>query len=386
MSSTQPSPPSQVADPTSESVVSADQSEVPGTLRNLAGITWRLLVLLAGVAVIVVIFGRIFPVVFALFFAMLVTAWTQPVMKLIHRVLPKVISMILALALISAAIVGILYVVISSSISEGPKLLTSLKSGLAELEDWLQKGPLKLSDQDLNSFLSEASSYSETAAKGVATSLLGSVGSLGTLVIAGSVFLFGVIFFLLTPEKIWNWFISWLPKSVEEPVNVSGNIAWGAISGYTRGIVVIAFCDATLVFIGLTILQVPLAPALAAVVFLGAFIPVIGAPIATFFAAVVALAERGPLIALLVIVLTVIVGSFDGDVMQPLVMGKAVSLHPLAIILAIAAGSIALGIVGALIAVPIAGAVYGVAKYLTGRDPDNPFPSTQPFVPVPDTK
>jgi predicted PurR-regulated permease PerM len=307
-------------------------------------------------------------------------------MKLIHRVLPKVISMILALALISLAIVGILYVVISSSISEGPKLVTSLKSGLAELEDWLQKGPLKLSDQDLNSFLSEASSYSETAAKGVATSLLGSVGSLGTLVIAGSVFLFGVIFFLLTPEKIWNWFISWLPKSVEEPVNVSGTIAWGAISGYTRGIVVIAFCDATLVFIGLTILQVPLAPALAAVVFLGAFIPVIGAPIATFFAAVVALAERGPLIALLVIVLTVIVGSFDGDVMQPLVMGKAVSLHPLAIILAIAAGSIALGIVGALIAVPIAGAVYGVAKYLTGRDPDNPFPSTQPFVPVPDTK
>jgi predicted PurR-regulated permease PerM len=81
----------------------------------------------------------------------------------------------------------------------------------------------------------------------------------------------------------------------------------------------------------------------------------------------------------------VIVGSFDGDVMQPLVMGKAVNLHPLAIIMAIAAGSIALGIVGALIAVPIAGAVYGVAKYLTGRDPDNAYPPTQPFVPVPDT-
>ena len=79
--------------------------------------------------------------------------------------------------------------------------------------------------------------------------------------------------------------------------------------------------------------------------------------------------------------LTVIVGSFDGDVLQPLVMGKAVSLHPLAIIMAIAAGSIALGIVGALIAVPIAGAAYGVAKYLTGRDPDQPFPPTQPFVP-----
>lgn len=359
-----------------------DGAQVPQTLRNVAGLTWRLLVLVAGIAVVVVIFGAIFPVVFALFFALLVTAWTQPVMNLINRALPKVVSMILALLLIVTAIVTILYIVIRSSISEGPKLVTSLESGFKELEDWLKTGPLQLSDSNVSDLLSQASSYGQTAAKGVAAGLLSSVGSIGTLVIAGSVFLFGVIFFLLQPKQIWDWFVGWLPKSVEEPVNVSGTIAWGAISGYTRGIVVIAFCDAVLVFIGLTILQVPLAPALASVVFLGAFIPVIGAPVATFFAAVVALAERGPLIAILVVLLTVIVGSFDGDVMQPLVMGKAVSLHPLAIILAIAAGSIALGIVGALIAVPIAGATYGVAKYLTGRDPNNPYPPVKPFTPV----
>jgi predicted PurR-regulated permease PerM len=371
-----PTPPKQPAtqDPPSDGV--------PQTLRTLSGITWRLLVLLVGVGVLVLGMGRIFPVVFALFFAMLVTAWATPVMNLINKVLPKVISMILALVLIATAILTILYVVISSSIAEGPKLLASITSGINEIEKWLQDGPLKLTDDRLSSLLSEVQSYGETAAKGVGESLLASLSSVGTLVIAGSVFLFGVIFFMLTPRTIWNWFVGWLPKSVEEPVNVSGDIAWGAISGYTRGIVVIAFADATLVFIGLTILQVPLAPALSAVVFLGAFIPVIGAPVATFFAAIVALAERGPIIALLVIVLTVIVGSFDGDVLQPLVMGKAVSLHPLAIILAIAAGSIALGIVGALIAVPIVGAVYGVAKYLTGRDPDQPFPPTQPFVPA----
>ena len=354
---------------------------VPQTLRVLSGITWRLLILLAGVGVIVLGMGRIFPVVFALFFAMLVTAWASPVMKLLNKFLPKVVSMILALLLIAAGILTILYVVISSSVAEGPKLVTSIKSGISEIEKWLQEGPLKLTDERLAALITEAQSYGETAAKGVGEGLLASMGSVGTLVIAGSVFLFGVIFFMLTPNKIWDWFVGWLPKGIEEPVNVAGGIAWGAISGYTRGIVIIALADATLVFIGLTILQVPLAPALAAIVFLGAFIPVIGAPIATFFAAIVALAERGPVIALLVIVLTVIVGSFDGDVLQPLVMGKAVSLHPLAIILAIAAGSIALGIVGALIAVPIAGAVYGVAKYLTGRDPDNPYPPTQPFVP-----
>ena len=145
----------------------------------------------------------------------------------------------------------------------------------------------------------------------------------------------------------------------------------------------IALADATLVFIGLLILQVPLAPALAALVFIGAFIPIVGAPIATLFAAVVALAERGPLIALLAVLLTVVVGSFDGDVLQPLVMGKAVNLAPLAIVLAIGIGSVVLGIIGALIAVPIAGAVYGVMKYLSGRDPDRSPATTPPPTPAP---
>ena len=111
-----------------------------------------------------------------------------------------------------------------------------------------------------------------------------------------------------------------------------------------------------------------MAAGLAAVVFMGAFIPVIGAPIATLVAAVVALAANGPTTAILVIVLTVIVGSFDGDVMQPLVMGKAVSLHPLAIVTIIAVGAMTMGIVGALIAVPVASSMYAVLKYVTHKE------------------
>jgi len=359
----------------------ADDSQtsgVPATLQTLAGITWRVLVLLAGVAVLGLVMNQIFPVVIALFLAMLVTALTTPVMNFLHRLLPKVIAMLLALALIVTGIVTILFIVVRSTINESSKLVASLESGLTDIREWLKTGPLQMTDDNINNVISQAESWGTTAAKGFVGAAAGELGNLGTIIIAGSVFLFGVIFFLMTPDKIWGWVISWLPKSVASPVDTSGRIAWSSISGYTRGIVIIALADATLVFIGLTIMQVPLAPALAAVVFLGAFIPVIGAPIATFFAAVVALAERGPVIALLVILLTVVVGSFDGDVLQPLVMGKAVSLHPLAIILAIAAGSIALGIVGALIAVPIAGAVYGVAKFLTGRDPDHPWPPPAP--------
>lgn len=356
---------------------------IPDTLKSTAGIIWRVLIILAGLAVLVTIMGRIFPVVFALFFAMLVTAWTMPVMNLFHKFLPKPIAMVLALIAIGAALLAIMSIVITSSINEGPKLVSAIQSGFSGIEDWLKTGPLQFSDTQIANLLEQAESFGTTVAKGVLTGALSALGSIGTLIIAGSVFIFGVLFFLLSPEKIWGWIISWIPKKAQTHIDTSGRIAWDSIAGYTRGIVIVALCDAVLVFIGLLILQVPLAPALAAVVFFGAFIPVIGAPIATFFAALVALAERGPIVALLVILLTVIVGSFDGDVLQPLVMGKAVNLHPLAIVFAIAAGSIALGIVGALIAVPIAGAIYGVAKYLTNRDPEHPYlPATGPPKPT----
>jgi len=357
-------------------------AQVPGTLVLTAGIVWRLLVVVAGLLVAGYVLDLIFPVAFALFFALLMTAWTQPLMNVFNKVMPKVIAMVLALIIILAVVVVIVASVVSSTINEGPKLVASIQSGIAQVEDWLKTGPLQMSDDGINNMLSQVESWAKNIATGLLGDAVGALGSVGTLVIAASVFFYGVVFFLLSPKTIWGWFISWMPSRLQTPINVSGTLAWDSISGYTRGIVVVAFADALLVFVGLLILQVPLAPALSALVFLGAFIPVIGAPVATFFAAIVALAERGPLVALLVVALTIVVGSFDGDVLQPLVMGKAVSLHPLAIVFAIAAGGILLGIVGALIAVPIAGAIYKVAKYLTGRDPDNPYPPPAPVEPA----
>ena len=351
------------------------EPNVPQSLNSLAGVVWRLLVVLAGFAVLLWFFNLLFAVVFALFFAMLVTAWTKPVMKLLQRFLPKAIAMIVALVLIVSAIVIILFIVVKSSIGEGPKLVASIDSGFTDIQAWLKGDPLNMSDADVTNLLGNVQTWAESVGKSVLSGLVGQLSGIGTLIVAGSVFMFAVIFFLMTPQRIWDWLLSWIPKKYRTHIDTSGRIAWDSISGYTVGIVVVAIADATLVFIGLLILQVPLAPALAAVVFFGAFIPVIGAPVATFFAAVVALAERGPLIALLVVGLTVVVGSFDGDVLQPLVMGKAVNLHPLAIVIVIAAGSIALGIVGALIAVPIAGAIYGIAKYVTNRDPEHPYES-----------
>jgi predicted PurR-regulated permease PerM len=145
---------------------------IPEALKSTAGVIWRILVILAGLAVIGLIFNQIFAVVFALFFAMLVTAWTQPVMNLFHKVLPKVISMILALIVIISAILVILYVVVSSSISEGPKLVSSITSGFDEIKKWLQTGPLQLSDSALGNLLEAAPKALQVGLSGVRLLLL----------------------------------------------------------------------------------------------------------------------------------------------------------------------------------------------------------------------
>lgn len=345
---------------------------VAPTLAGVASVTWRVLVILTGVWVLAQIVGYVGAVVLALFFAMLMTALAGPISRTLQRFLPKVLSVVISLLLIATATVVIIGLVVRSVINEGPALVNSATAAIDQIESWLQTGPLQLSDADLDNLIQQAQQWGASFGKTLLGDAAGALGSIGTLIVAGSVFLFGVLFFMTNGERIWGWLVGWFPISARESVDVSGRIAWDSVSGYTRGIVIVALCDAVLVFVGLLILQVPLAPALAAVVFLGAFIPVIGAPIATFFAALVALAERGLVVALLTIALTIVVGSFDGDVLQPLVMGKAVSLHPLAIVTLIAAGSIGFGIVGALVAVPIGAAVYGVVKYLTGRDPEHP--------------
>lgn len=350
---------------------------VPETLKVWAGMTWRVLVILAGFGVLFLIMGQIAVVLVALFLAAFFTALASPIMGFLERKakLHKVIAMIVAIILIGVAIVVVLTIVIRSIVNEAPQLTQSISDSMSELQKWTSGPPLNLSSDDFSGYVTEVENWGKNFALDIGSSALGSVGD---VVLGGSVFIFGVIFFMLSRASIWAWVISWMPTRSRPYIDTSGHLAWDSLSGYTRGTVIVALCDSILVFIGLLILQVPMAPALAAIVFFGAFIPVIGAPIATFFAAIVALAERGPIVALLVIALTVVVGSFDGDVMQPLVMGKAVSLNPLAIIILIAIGSILLGIIGALVAVPIGASIYRVLKYLTNRDPEHPLPGHPP--------
>lgn len=342
---------------------------VPPGLENAAAMTWRILLVLFGLFIVVKAIGFFGGVAMALFFAMVITALGTPIHRRLAKFMPNALASVLTLLFMMFLVSTVLGLVVNSVIGEAGNLAQSAQNGLTQIEAWLKTGPLHMDDGAVASLVQQGQHWLQGVGTDLAKDIPSTLGSFGDFITAASVFVFGAFFFMSSGSKIWQWCMSWVPNHVREEVDNCGHVAWTSLSGYTRGLIIVAICDGILVYIGLVILGIPLAPVLAVIVMFGALIPVIGAPIATMFAAVVALADKGIVYALAVIVLTVIVGSFDGDIMQPLIMGKAVQLHPLAIVSAIAFGTLTFGIVGALLAVPVTATIYSIAKYMTGRMP-----------------
>jgi predicted PurR-regulated permease PerM len=169
---------------------------------------------------------------------------------------------------------------------------------------------------------------------------------------------------------MWRWFIGQLPRSARPPWDRAGRAAWHTFAGYTHGTLIVAGTNAVMVAVALFILRVPLAFPLALLVFFASFVPLIGSPIALAVAAVVALAGRGLYIALAVVVLIVLIGQFEGHVLNPLVMSRAVRLHPVVVALSVIGGSLVAGIIGAVMVVPFVSVSWSVIKSLREHTDD----------------
>jgi len=198
-----------------------------------------------------------------------------------------------------------------------------------------------------------------------------------------------LFFFLRDGAQIWEFLCRLLPRPARIPATRAGRYSWVTLVSYVRATVLVAFVDAVGIGIGLAILRVPLALPLAALVFLTAFIPVIGATLSGAVAVLVALVTQGPITALIVLAIVIAVQQLEGHVLQPLIMGRAVAIHPLAVILAIAAGVVLAGIIGALVAVPIVAVLNTGIRHLamlrraeeTGAPPPGPPEPTGPPMP-----
>jgi putative heme transporter len=341
----------------------ADQ-DVRYGLRVAAGYAWRVIVLATAVYGIFIVLGRIQFIGVALFVGLVITALLRPVADRMNRLLPRGLAVALSMLLGLALVAGVFTFIISSVAGQSSTLTAQFTDGTTEIERWLRDGPFHVSSAQLSNGIDQARAWLSDHQGMLVGQALGRA-SMALEVLTGlALAVFCSIFFIHGGDRMWTWFLGQVPSTVRDQLDRAGRAGWGTFAGYTRGIVIVAASNAVLVCLALLLLRVPLALPLALLVFFATFLPIVGAPLALAVATVVALAGRGPLIAGCVLVLIVVIGQFEGHVLQPLVMSRAVAIHPVVVVLSVACGTVVGGIVGAVIAVPLVSVAWSVRRTL----------------------
>jgi predicted PurR-regulated permease PerM len=355
-----------------QSTVSRDDAEVPHSLRIAAAWSWRLIVVgLVGWALLRFI-GVISIVVIPLSIALLLSALLAPAVSLLRLRLPPSLATFLVLICGIAAVAGTLTLVINQFVQGVPELTTKASDGVREIQDWARTGPLHLSDAQVNQAIQSAQDWvnantSSLTATGVATA-----ATLAEIVTGMLLVLFATFFFLRDGRKIWRFLVRLFPVNARWSLSDAGTASWATLGAYVRATVLVAFIDAVGIGLALVILQVPFPFPLAALVFLGAFIPIVGASVSGAVAVLVALVDRGWIVALIVLGAVILIQQLEGHVLQPLIMGRAVAIHPLVVIIGIASGVVLAGIIGALVAVPLIAVLNTGIRRLARRRPEVP--------------
>ena len=345
------------------------RGQVPYGVDLAAAWAWRFLVIAAAGYLILWLLAYFAVIAVPVAIALLIAALVSPLVRWMHRFgVPNGLGAGLVV-LAGIGTVGLLLTFVGAQVASGATDLSdSVVAGIDEIKNWLRTGPLNASESQINDTLSglQEAVTSSTEDGGVVTRTVEVGTAVGHIVAGLFVVLFSTYFFLADGERIWAWLVRLAPRAARERVDTSGRVAWHSLTQFVRATVLVAAVDAIGVMIVAAILGVPFVLAIGVLVFLGAFVPMIGATIAGTVAVLVALVDQGPITALLMLGGVILVQQIEGHVLQPFLMGRFVSVHPLGVILAIGCGVLTAGIVGALIAVPFAAALNSVVQHLAG--------------------
>jgi predicted PurR-regulated permease PerM len=374
-------PPSIHAGPTNFS-----RAQVPWAFDLAAAWSWRLLVIAAAGYVLLWIFARFSVVFVPLAVALLLAALAAPVVESaarvgIHR---KLASAIVVVGGLTAVVLLLTFV--GTQVSRGfADLSDQVVTGLEEIRQWLRDGPLNASDSQINDYIKSVQDAVSNSSEEIISRVTEVGTTIGHIVAGIFIVLFASYFFLADGSRIWAWVVRLFPRAARVRTDESGKVAWRSLTQFVRATVIIAFADAVGILIVALILKVPFATAIAILVFLGAFVPMVGATVSGSVAVLVALVAQGPVVALLMLGGVILVQQVEAHVLQPFLTGRFVSLHPLGVIVAIGIGVLLAGITGALLAVPLAAAGNAVVQYLAGyTDVGEPVESAVAGDPVED--
>jgi putative heme transporter len=349
---------------------SFDDAAVEPLVRKTAAWAWRLLVILVAAVVVLWVLKRLEIIVVPVLLALMISALLVPAVDWIdRRGLPRGAAVAVVLLGGFAILGGILTFVVSQFIVGLPDLTEQVTHSIDNTRRWLIEGPAHLRSEQIDNAGNAAIQALRNNQAKLTSGALSTAATITELVTAAVLVLFTLIFFLYGGRNIWQYVTKIFPIGVRDRVMEAGSAGYGSLIGYVRATFLVALTDAAGVGTGLAIMGVPLALPLASLVFLGAFIPLIGALISGLLAVVVALLAKGIVYALLTLGLLIVINQVEAHLLQPLVMGRAVSIHPLAVVLAIATGGVLAGIPGALLAVPTVAFLNNAVQVLLAPDP-----------------
>jgi predicted PurR-regulated permease PerM len=342
---------------------------VPWGLDLAAAWAWRLIIIAAAGYGVFWVLGYFSVITLPLVIALLITALVSPAVNAMSRAgVPRGLASIL-MVLGGLAAIALLLTFAGQQVATGAEdLADSTVRGLGKIREWLQDGPLNASDSQIEDYIQTAQDAIRDQTNDGALKSVGEIGTAVGHVFAGFfIVLFSTFFFLADGDRIWAWIVRIAPRAARERVDSSGRVAWISLTQFVRATVIVALVDSIGIMIVAAILGVPFLLALGVLVFLGAFIPLVGATVAGSVAVLVALVDQGPIDALLMLGGVILVQQIEGHILQPFLMGRWVSVHPLGVILALGCGVLVGGVAGALVAVPLAAAANAVVQHLASN-------------------
>ncbi|MER6181381.1 AI-2E family transporter [Streptomyces sp. NPDC001652] len=338
---------------------------VPWGMRVAAEAGWRLLVLAGTVWVLMRVISAVQLVVLAFVAALLITALLQPTVAWLRRYgVPRGLATALT-AILGFVVMGLIGWFVTWQVMENiDNVSDQVQDGIDELRNWLLNSPFHVTDKQINDI---AENLRE--AVGANTDQITSAGLEGVTVVVEALTgillaAFSTLFLLYDGKRIWEWTLKLVPAAARPGVAGAGPRAWRTLTAYVRGTVIVALIDAIFIGLGIYFLGVPMAVPLAVFIFLFAFIPLVGAVVSGALAVVVALVTQGVFTAVMSLAVVLAVQQIEGHILQPFILGRAVRVHPLAVVLSVAAGGMIAGIGGAVVAVPLVAVTNTVVGYL----------------------
>ena len=345
-----------------------DHVEVPRGLATLAAYSWRLLVVAAAATVLLYVLVTLRLIVIPVFIALLVSTLLVPIANALRRRgAPRLVATWAAMLLAFGALFGVVYLIAPEVADELDDLGQEVRRGAEDVLAWLTEGPLNLSQAEVDRYIDQATQQlSEQRSSLISGAFRGAY--VVAEVIAGFLLTIVLVFFFVKDgDRIARGFLGFFGEERREDLREIGARSWAALAAYIRGTAIVGVVDAIFIGAALLILGVPLVIPLTIITFFAAFFPLVGAVVAGTLATLVALVTEGFVAAAILAGVTIAVQQIEGDVLQPLVLGRAVNLHPLVILLSLTAGAIVAGVAGAFLAVPTAAVTTVVVGYFRSK-------------------